>query len=119
MELEAEAPAHTGLAARRQTGAGLVPADAAIMAHRKRGRVDVINADSLSPAAAQKAQRREQYAWLKRHKPLITRHAGKIAAQYLSDYAIIKPLEIFASRAMQHQQNRHDFADAQVRLWPA
>src|SRR5690242_2291009 len=94
-------------------------ADAAVMAHRQRGRVDVIEAGSLSQAAEQKAQQRDQHVWLERDKPLITRHLWKIAAQYFSDYPIVKTLEIFGPRAMQHQQNRDDFADAQAGRRPA
>src|SRR5690348_7998100 len=94
-------------------------ADAAIMAHRQRGRVDVIDAGWLSPAAEQKAQQRDQHALLERHKALITRHLWKIAAQYFADYPIVKTLEIFDPRAMQHQQNRDDVAGAQGRLGSA
>jgi hypothetical protein len=70
------------------------------MAHRQRGRVDVIEVGALSPATAQKAQQREQYAWLERHKALITRHFWKIAAQYFADHPLVKTLEIFDPRAM-------------------
>jgi len=46
-ELEAEIPAHGGLAVRRQILEGFVPADTAVVAHRQRRRVDVI--DTLMP----------------------------------------------------------------------
>src|SRR5215472_2081113 len=59
-------------------------------------------------------EQRWQHAWLKRHKTFITRHFGKIAAPHLSGDPMIKTLEIFEPRAMQHQQNRHDFADAKA-----
>src|SRR5215469_4062448 len=88
MELEAEAPAHRGFTACGQASEGFISADAAVMAHRQRGRVNVIDASSLSQATEQKTQPQGQHVWLERHKPLITRHLWNIAAQYLSDYPI-------------------------------
>jgi hypothetical protein len=41
MHLEAEEPAHAGLAPCHQAGEGFVPADPTIVAHRKCGRVDI------------------------------------------------------------------------------
>src|SRR5215469_1735661 len=119
VQLEAEAPAHAGLAARCQALEGLVPADTAIVAQRKCRRVDVIDGGSLSQTAEQKAQQRYQHAWLERHKTLITRHAWKIAAQHVACDSSIKTFQIFEPSVMQHQQNRADFADAQAGLWPA
>ena len=43
VQLEAEEPAHRGLAALGQTGKDLVPANAMIIADRQGGGVDVIN----------------------------------------------------------------------------
>src|SRR5262249_20593963 len=108
-----------GLATCRQAGEGSVPADAAVVGHPPRGRIDVINDGLLSPAAEQKTQQRNQHTWLDRHKTLLTQQILKIATQYFSYHPIVKTLEIFEPRAMQHQQNRNDFADRQAGLRPA
>ena len=96
----------------------VVPADAAVVAHCQRRRVDVKDVGSVSQAAAQKAQQRDQHVWLERPKTLTTRHAWKIAAQQVACDLSIKTFPIFEPRAMQHQQNSDDFADAQAGLWP-
>jgi len=54
-----------------------MPANAAVMAHRQRRRVDVINAGSLSQAAAQKAQQQDHYALSDYYKTLINGICGK------------------------------------------
>ena len=54
VQLEAEEPAHRGLATLGQTGKDLVPANTMIIAHRQGGGVDVIDPGPGPQAADEK-----------------------------------------------------------------
>src|SRR6187549_993184 len=93
--LEAEEPAHRGLAPLGQTGEDLVPVDTMIVADRQGGGVDVIEPGPGSPVADEEEYQRHEDTFLKGDEVLIAGHAGKVAAQQRLGEAVIEALEMF------------------------
>src|SRR5688572_25946944 len=95
VQLEAEEPAHRGLAALGQTGEDLVPVDAMIVADRQGGGVDVIDPDPGPSVADEKEHQRHDDTFLPGDEVLVAGHAGKVAAQQRLGEAVMEALEMF------------------------
>ena len=78
VQLEAEEPAHRGLAALGQTGKDLVPVNAMIIADRQGRGVDVI--EPGPQVADEEDHQRHEDAFLQADEVLVARHAGKVAS---------------------------------------
>ena len=89
VQLEAEEPAHRGLAALGQIGKHLVPANAMIVATEGRG-VDVIDPGPSPQVADEEDHQRHKDTFLQGDEVLIARHAGKGAAQQRLGEAVIE-----------------------------
>jgi hypothetical protein len=95
VQLEAEEPAHRGLAALGQTGKDLVPANTMIIAHRQGGGVDLRDPGPGPQVADEKEHQRHEDAFLQADEVLVARHAGKVAAQQRLGEAMIEALKMF------------------------
>ena len=92
--LEAEEPAHRGLAALGQIGKHLVPANAMIVADRQGGGIDVVEPGPGPEVADEEDHQRHEGTFLQGDEVLVARHAGKGAAQQRLGEAVIEALEM-------------------------
>src|SRR6185312_8902424 len=81
VQLEAEEPAHRGLATLSKTGEDLVPVDAMIVADRQGRGVDVIEPGPGPQVAEQEEHQRHEGTFLQGDEVFVTGQAGKVAAQ--------------------------------------
>ena len=95
VQLEAEEPAHRGLATLSQTGEDLVPVDAMIVADRQGRGVDVIEPGPGPQVAEEEEHQRHEGTFLQGDEVFVTGQAGKVAAQQRLGEAVIEALEMF------------------------
>src|SRR3954467_10574615 len=94
MKFEAEEPADAGFAPCGQIGEHLVPVDPAIVAHRKRCAVEVINACPSSHPTEQKDRQWHPHMAGQSDEASIAGCFGKGGAQQSEDDALIERLEV-------------------------
>ena len=80
VQLEAEEPAHRGLAPLGQTGKDLVPANAMIVADRQGGGIDVVDPGPGPEVADEEEHQRHEDTFLQGDEVLVTGQAGKGAS---------------------------------------
>ena len=129
VQLEAEEPAHRGLASGGQTVEHPVAPDTPVVTDGQGGSIDERDTGDRAEAGFQIETQRPQRRWHQFHKAGIADQVGKLAAQMPLHVLRVVALEVAVTRHVKVDDEGHDLAGGQARpatgpvswaeeLWP-
>src|SRR3954469_1662109 len=89
------------------------------MTHRKGGGIDVVDARFLPQLRKKERRQGDQSPLLQDNESLVARHSRKITPEHFSHGTVIKILQVFEARTVQHEQQGDDLSVRQSRIRPA